>query len=126
MLYACSIHATVAEYEEDELADGSDDEKRLYKVELRAGKKVKAGKANKNLLIGKIGHLGSLDGSLQTLLPRRCHLNHPPLVWLSLLPWGDKAQNNTLGPCFECGNMGHLKSSCPDFPLKNLMSKQMK
>ena len=39
--------ATVSEYEEDELADGSDDEKRLYRAELRAGKKVKAGKATK-------------------------------------------------------------------------------
>ena len=32
---------TVSEYEEDELADGSDDEKRLYKAELRAGRKMK-------------------------------------------------------------------------------------
>ena len=29
--------ATVAEYEQDELADGSDEEKRIYKAELRAG-----------------------------------------------------------------------------------------
>ena len=36
--------STVAEYEEDELADGSDDEKRLYKAELQAGRKVKATK----------------------------------------------------------------------------------
>ena len=35
--------STVAEYE-DELADGSDDEKRLYKAELQAGRKVKATK----------------------------------------------------------------------------------
>ena len=72
--------AIVAEYKEDELADGSDDEKHLYKAELRVGKKVKAGKAKKNLLIGKIGHLGSLDGSLQTLLSRRYHLSRPPLM----------------------------------------------
>ena len=38
---------TVTEYEEDELADGSDDEKRLYKAELRAGKKVKSMRAKK-------------------------------------------------------------------------------
>ena len=33
--------ATVQEYEEDELADNSDDEKRLFRAETRAGKKLK-------------------------------------------------------------------------------------
>ena len=39
---------TVAEYEEDELADGSDYEKQLYKAKLWASKKAKAVKAKKN------------------------------------------------------------------------------
>ena len=52
---------TVAEYEEDELADGSEDEKRLYKTELRAGRKVKATKQKlrKISLIGYGGQGGS-------------------------------------------------------------------
>ena len=33
--------ATVAEYEEDELADNSDDEKRLFRAEQRAGRKMR-------------------------------------------------------------------------------------
>ena len=37
--------ATVEEYVTDELADDSDDEKRLYKAESRAGRKVKEAKA---------------------------------------------------------------------------------
>ena len=33
--------ATVLEYEEDELADNSEDEKRLFRAEARAGRKLK-------------------------------------------------------------------------------------
>lgn len=33
--------ATVAEYEEDKLADNSDDEKRLFRPEVKAGRKLK-------------------------------------------------------------------------------------
>ena len=33
------------EYEEDELAENSDDEKRLYRTEMRAGRKLKAAAA---------------------------------------------------------------------------------
>ena len=43
--------ATVQEYEDDELAENSDDEKKLFKSEIRANKKVKAdkNKRKKNL-----------------------------------------------------------------------------
>ena len=37
--------ATVEEYEEDELAANSDDEKRLYRAEMRAGRKFMAAAA---------------------------------------------------------------------------------
>ena len=37
--------ATVDEYVADELADDSDDEKRLFKAEARAGRKLQASKA---------------------------------------------------------------------------------
>ena len=33
---------TVKEYEEDKLADNSDDEKQLYRAKMRVGKKIKA------------------------------------------------------------------------------------
>ena len=45
----CSEHgwATAEEYQEDELADNSDDEKRLFHAEQRAGRKLKANKTKK-------------------------------------------------------------------------------
>ena len=45
--------ATVEEYLDDELADNSDDEKRMYKAELRAGRKHKADEAAKNKKVEK-------------------------------------------------------------------------
>ena len=74
------VWATVSEYEEDELAEGSDDEKRLYWAELRAGKKSKAGKATKrksNSHGGKVGH-GSQDGSPRVVVfPLQLYPSHP-------------------------------------------------
>ncbi len=41
--------ATVAEYEDEELADNSDDEKRLFRAALRAGRKKKSTKDAKKM-----------------------------------------------------------------------------
>ena len=83
--------ATVSEYEEDELADGSDDEKRLYRAELRAGKKGKVGKAAKRKSSshgGKVG-LGSQDGSHRVVMFQLMLCPSHPLVPLSFPVWGD-------------------------------------
>ena len=52
--------ATVEEYLEDELAENSDDEKRMQKAEYRAGRKLKAAAAK----TGKKKSMGSLSMSL--------------------------------------------------------------
>ena len=78
----------VYEHEEDKLADGSDDERRLYRAELQAGKKAKAWKAAKrksNSLRGKVGR-ESQDGSPRVLLfPMQLYPSRPPPVQLNAL-----------------------------------------
>lgn len=59
--------ATVAEYEEDELADNSDEEKRVFRVEVRAGRKLKQKGAKEASKKG--GPLGNPLGAPGRALP---------------------------------------------------------
>ena len=118
--------ATVEEYEDDELADNSDDEKKLFKAEARAGRKLrqKLGKGGK----GKKGfrrpvgwwnkwqpntfgfsQLGVPTVGIDT--PRHSASNASAVTPQSSSQ--SAASLSQLGPCFLCGNMGHFKKSCP-------------
>ena len=115
--------ATVTEYEEDEVADGSDDEKRIYKAELRAGRKVKTSKAKlrRNYRSSSIKdwiwrsewqpqHGSTCNNMAQMSQPSSTTGVRPIMV----------KPEFSLGPCFECGMMGHIKKSCPDLMMQNL------
>lgn len=118
--------ATVAEYEEDELADNSDDEKRLFRAEVRAGRKTKqksvketkkkGGPAKKpyrsswsNPAPWSGEHAqpgGSATVGMQWLVPQYVSQGSR----LSSMP---TVTNNQLGPCFLCGKLGHFRKNCP-------------
>lgn len=115
---------TVAEYEEDELADGSDDEKRLYKAELRASKKAKAVKAKKNKVQFPKREWAYKPRWQPQTSSSPTALSQPSSGGMK--PTSTPRPQHMLGPCFECGKLGHLKSTCPDILLKNLMAKQGK
>ena len=120
--------ATVAEYEEDELADNSDDEKRLFRAEVRAGRKIKQKSAKETKKKGGAAKKpfrsswlspspwswsgeqaqpgGSATVGMQWLAPQYVSQG-------SRLPSMPNTTNNQLGPCFLCGKLGHFRKGCP-------------
>ena len=104
----------VAEYTADELAEDSEDEKRLEKAEKAAERKALKRKrtkmvpsrprpsaANPGRSIGAGGGVGA--GTAQ------------PVVQMQRRTAATLGQQPTrpLGPCFACGEMGHLRHRCP-------------
>ena len=118
---------TVDEYEEDELASDDDDIKRLEKAEKVAA--TKATKKRKMAPQRSAGYSNSYKSQQQRLQDRtplptvpRAPMPGPPGV-PPLLPPGRPPRMP--GPCFHCGEMGHLRVSCPklsrqQYPLSSL------
>jgi len=82
----------VAEYEADELADNSDDEKRLYRA-----RKERNSKKRKAAVGSSARKRGREEGASRTadMQPR------PP-----------PPKTRPLGPCYTCGEYGHLARNC--------------
>ena len=110
----------VAEYTADELADDSDDEKRIEKAEKAAERKAGLRKRKR----------AQQQQPKFPRFPRRERGNlynlsfpSPALQWKpqQTLPvatgiGGRRASPTTpraVGPCFACGEMGHLRTYCP-------------
>ena len=119
--------ATVDEYVENELADGSDDEKRLSRADARAGKKLKAQKSGRGMRKpNTYGYAYRRNNSFTThnlsLGPSQGAQFVPPSMYHPMVPAQHSAikypartgvsMANT-GPCFECGMVGHFRKYCP-------------
>ena len=101
----------VAEYTADELADDSDDEKHLEKAEKAAERKAakrKRKRAESSVKTGK-GRYSTLQSALSGPAPVAAASTTYPSKRSQLLP----APMWATGPCFACGEMGHLRSYCP-------------
>lgn len=105
--------STVEEYVEDELADNSDDEKRLLRAEGRAKRKYKANEEKKKKQHDRKQFLkrdirfprtanSIRDG------PNQSHSRNNPIPLAN-----NGTISSPLGPCFQCGKTGHLRRYCP-------------
>ena len=100
---------TVKEYSQHELAENSDDEKKIYTAEARAAKTLKKSFANRprprNYASASQNSYPAMGVPIPTVIsrgPGPSQLSRPI-----------STQRASLGTCFACGKPGHWRSSCP-------------
>ena len=98
----------------DELADNSDDEKRLFRAEGRAKRKHKTNEEKKKKQLNRkqpFRRENKFPRSTQTVVgflnqvPSRNIMQNPLLLHVA----HNGTANAPLGPCFQYGKAGHLK-----------------
>ena len=123
---------TVAEYEDEELADNSDDEKCLFRAEVRAGRKLKQKSAREQKKKGGASkkpfrsswsspapwsgeHAQSSSAAaaftpgMQLFVPQLFNQGPAMVRHTPTAPAGA----SQLGSYFLCGRMGHYRKACP-------------
>ena len=100
----------VAEYTADELADDSDDEKCLEKAEKAAERKAvkRKKKGGESSRTGKGRYNPAQAAPAPSVSAPTTASTYP-----AKRPVVAPAPARAIGPCFACGEMGHIRSYCP-------------
>ncbi len=94
------------------LADGSDDEKGIEKAERKAGKRATDTAPGKPR--GQFRYTAQALPTLAAAAPVMTVAYHQPKRQFTA-----PAVSRPLGPCFSCGEMGHLRHYCLKAPAEN-------
>ena len=100
---------TVEEYKQHDLADDSEDEKRIYNAERRARAVMSSRKKKKNSLIAATERSSPLRGSLLSVNSRSQTQSFQPATANS----GFLPRRPNTGTFFACGKAGHWRACCP-------------
>ena len=111
----------VKEYQTDELADGSDDEKRIQKAEKAAKKRAAEKKKSMTRKTFSKASFSYRHSPYQPFASAKGDYYRPRSLsasWEPHTPYvnGVGRSRNTsqvVGPCHSCGEFGHFHSSCP-------------
>jgi hypothetical protein len=99
----------VQEYENNPLAENSDDEKKIYRAEARAGRSARVDRQKKSRR-GRPYEIPSAAGGPRDLHGQRT-TTQPQHQWTG--QWGGQATSyKKPGNCFACGKAGHWRSEC--------------
>ena len=106
--------SVISEYEADELATDSDDEKRIEKAEKSAEKKALKRKKQRAEPSSKQSRPERSSGimagreAIRPLFPNMSALYSPPAKRSNSFP-----ARQVVGPCYQCNEFGHLRRNCP-------------
>lgn len=98
---------TVKEYKQHDLAEDSEDEKKIYKAEARAARNSRRNSNTRAVFSRKSSLASSTVSSQQSPIPVVTSRGFSDLR--SFPP----SQRPSPGTCFSCGKSGHWRSSCP-------------
>lgn len=99
--------ATVEEYKQHDLAEDSEDEKRIHSAERRARVALQARKKKKTTFSTSNNRSSSVGTPVST---SRSQFQPQPLM---LNVPGFPSRRPNTGTCFACGKPGHWRSCCP-------------
>ena len=101
--------STVEEYKQHDLADDSEDEKRIYSAERHARAVISSRKRKKSSAMAATKRSSPLRGSVSSPSSQSQIQSYQPATASS----GFLPRRPNIGTCFACGKTGHWRACCP-------------